>query len=316
MKKAFGVGLFALLVAIIAFPGTPASAQPAAAPTTFWNFLGIPQGWNKVSGALVNRNGNHPGMEKPPALKSIADAANLESPNPAIKKAAEIKQQEDLKKQKIKAIKYLSKIGCGCYPNVKKALLAALDDCTEEVRYEAAMAFCKAAGDPCQCCGGDGCCAADVMTKLHDIAYGRDAEGCYKEPSARVRQVAANALNACRNATGSETNTMPVEEPQKPEKEVPLEPIPAQKEALLMPFMPFEPMPAPKGVFLMPHGPLETIPTQKKALLEKPVASRIVWVGDIESETSDKSTTSAEAPAASLVQPAGYSDIQPVEPSR
>ena len=286
MKKTFGVGALVLLAAVITLTSTPASAQPA----TVWNFLGIPQGWNKVRGALLNRNGNHPGLEKPPPLKSIADPANLESPNPAIKKAAEIKQQEDLKKQKIKAIKYLSKIGCGCYPNVKKALLAALDDCTEEVRYEAAMAFCKAAGDPCQACGGDGCCAADVMTKLHDIAYGRDAEGCCKEPSARVRQAAANALNACRNATGSETNVMPVEEPQKPEKETPLEPIPAQKEASL----------------------------------DKPGGSLVVWIEDAKPKTPDKSAVPVETdtpsradedPAASLVQPAGYSGISEV-PSR
>ncbi len=273
MKKLFQAGVIALLATIV----TPASAQQVpAAPTTFWNFLGIPQGWNKVSGALINRNGNHPGCEKPPALKSLADPANLESPNPAIKKAAEIKQQEDLKKQKIKAIKYLSKISCGCYPNVKNALMAALDDCTEEVRYEAAVAFCKASGNPCSSCNGDGCCGADVMTKLHDIANGRTAEGCWIEPSARVRQAAANALNACRRATGSPTNERPVEEPLQPEKEVPLEPIPAQKEASL----------------------------------KKPAASQIIWVENNKAETFDDAEISSQAEenkAPAMVQPAGYS---------
>jgi hypothetical protein len=69
-------------------------------------------------------------------VKPLADPANLNSDNPAIKAAAEIKTEEDLAPQKIKAIRYLSTIACGCYPQVRPALLAALDDCTEEVRYE------------------------------------------------------------------------------------------------------------------------------------------------------------------------------------
>jgi hypothetical protein len=73
--------------------------------------------------------------------------ANLESQNPALKAAAKVKSEEDLAPQKIKAIKYLATIGCGCYPGVREALLAALDDCTESVRYEAAIAFCQAAGN-------------------------------------------------------------------------------------------------------------------------------------------------------------------------
>ncbi len=287
MKATFHAGVMALLTSMIVITSALVSApQVSAAPTTFWNFLGISQGWNKISGALVNRNGNHPGLEKPPPLKALTDAANLESPNPAIKKAAEIKQQEDLKKQKIKGIKYLAKVGCGCYPGIKKALLAALDDCTEEVRYEAAMAFCKAAGDPCKSCDGDGCCAADVMTKLQDIANGRTAEGCWTEPSKRVRQTAANALNACRRATGSQSNVPPVEEPQEPQKEVPLQPIPAQKEASL----------------------------------KKSEASRIIWVGDAEPERLDDAEIPfqvEEDETPSMVQPAGYSsEIRLIMPPR
>ena len=129
------------------------------------------------------------------------------------------------------------------------------------------------------------------MTKLHDVAYGRDAEGCFKEPSARIRQAAANALNACRDATGSETNVMPVEEPLKPEKETPLEPI----------------------------------PTQKEACLDEPGESLVVWIEDVEPAAPDKSAAPAETdtpsradedPAASLVQPAGYSGIRLIRPPR
>ncbi len=172
-------------------------AQPPAAPNTLWRFLGIPQAVHTKYDSLANRKGEHPGLERKPPLKALADPANLESGNPAIKVAAEVKQQEDLKPQKIKAIKYLAQIACGCYPGVKEALLAALDDCTEEVRYEAAVAFCKAAGNPCSLCNRATCCDQTVRDKLRDMAMGTDANGCCKEPSARVRAAAAMALNAC-----------------------------------------------------------------------------------------------------------------------
>ena len=127
-----------------------AAAAAAQPPTTLWNFLGIPQGTHKVRDALTNQNGNHPQRERLPALKQIADPANLNSPNPAIKVAAKVKAESDLAPQKIKAIKYLATLCCGCAKNkddVKDALLAALDDCTEEVRFEAAMALCQCAGN-------------------------------------------------------------------------------------------------------------------------------------------------------------------------
>ncbi len=187
-----------LLVGVFWTPRSQLAAQsPPAKPATLWQFLGIPQTVHRKYDGLANRKGEHPGLERKPPLKALADPANLESGNPAIKVAAEVKQQEDLKPQKIKAIKYLAQIACGCYPGVKEALLAALDDCTEEVRYEAAVAFCKAAGNPCSICNRATCCDQTVRDKLRDMAMGTDANGCCKEPSARVRAAAAMALNAC-----------------------------------------------------------------------------------------------------------------------
>src|SRR5262245_59071084 len=90
----------------------PQAAPPPPPPrrppptTTLWNLLGIPQAMNKINANTCNRRGNLPGMEKSPPLLHIADPANLQSPVPAIKAAAEIKQAEDLKPQKIKALKY------------------------------------------------------------------------------------------------------------------------------------------------------------------------------------------------------------------
>ena len=135
-------------------PPTAADAAGAAAappPATLWNFLGIPQGTHKIRDALTNQNGNNPQRERLPALKQIANPANLNSPNPAIKAAAKIKAEADLAPQKIKAIKYLATVCCGCAKNkddVKDALLDALDDCTEDVRYEAAMALCQMRRQP------------------------------------------------------------------------------------------------------------------------------------------------------------------------
>ncbi len=167
---------------------------------TIWDKLGVTGFHNCLESKLVNPHGNHPGLEKKPLLKKIADPANLQSDNPAIKAAAQIKQQEDLAPQKIKAIKYLATMGCGCYQktvDVRGALLTAMDDCTEEVRLAAAEALCQVAGSPCAECDGT-CCNAETMNKLQEHATAKNASGCYKEPSAEVRAMAQAALDACR----------------------------------------------------------------------------------------------------------------------
>lgn len=281
------VALGGLLSSAASYGQTPApAAAPVAAPTappTLWNFLGMPK--NPLDGVL-NRQGNFPGLERKPPLKKIADPANLASKNPAIKKAAEIKAQEDMKDQKIKAIKYLADQGCatdGCHEGVAEALAAALGDCTEEVRYEAAKAILRTAqcdpdrcdrkrerqaksfqeackdsrlgmiknacakmkmlhGKPgpdgqtlkskrqarssdcqqpqCRQCACSGCCTAEIRNKLSEIVYDRDDRGCYKEPSARVREMARLALQACP-AAGPWTPEQVTPEAVDPE-EVPL----------------------------------------------------------------------------------------------
>ncbi len=173
----------------------------APAAPTLWSFLGIPQGARKINGALMNRRGERPGLEQKTPLRSLNDPRNLFSKVPAIKTAAEIKQAEDLKPQKIKSIKYLTSIGCGCYDkdgSVTDALVAAMDDCTEDVRLATTQAIYEAAHcKSCSNCGQVCCCNEKVMKKLAEIAYERDDSGCYKEPSARVRESAAAALKAC-----------------------------------------------------------------------------------------------------------------------
>jgi hypothetical protein len=208
---------------------------PAAAPGgpgTFWNLLGIPQGTQAVRDARLNRRGNNPERERVPPLKRIADPANLESKNPAIAAAAKIKKDQDLAPQKIKAIKYLGSIACCCPTNkddVKNALLAALDDCTDEVRQAAATAICQAAGNPCTICNDCSCCAADVMNKLNQIANEQDEKGCWKESNATVRQAASLALEACRRVRGPTlAEVAPPEKEEPKERRVPAAPkVPA-----------------------------------------------------------------------------------------
>jgi hypothetical protein len=173
-----------------------------------WSFLGIPQAFKAVREGAINKSGNHPKLEKKPPLKKIADAENLKSENPAIKKAAEIKKEEDLKWQKIKAIKYLTTIGCGCYNrdgSITDALMKAADDCTEEVRYATILAITGAAGgEMCENCKMRSCCSEELSNKLYEIAYERDDEGCFLEPSERVRLAAAEALRTCCPGRGDD----------------------------------------------------------------------------------------------------------------
>lgn len=190
--------------AAAANPAAAGLAPPAAtAPQTLPQFLGL-TGLCQAGGNLLTRIRSRlgmrwPGLEGGTPMLPITDPANLDSPNPAVAAAADIKAQEDAAPQKIKALRYLASIGCGgCYPDVEDALLAGLDDCTESVRYEAVSALRRTAGDPCQFCRDDKCCSPAVLSKLREVAYGtREGSGCFQEPSARVRRMARLALAGC-----------------------------------------------------------------------------------------------------------------------
>lgn len=198
----FRNGIHLATVAVLFGVGSVASAQGVATPEpTIWRFLGIPQGMQKVRDVSMNRRGNFPGLERKPPLTRIADPANLESTDPAIKAAAEVKQAEDMKDQKIKAIKYLASVGCGCYDKdgkITDALLAATDDCTPDVRMAAIEAFEEAAnGEQCRKCGSTSCCSEKVTKRLSEIAYERDDTGCPVEPDEEIRAAAARVLRIC-----------------------------------------------------------------------------------------------------------------------
>ena len=193
---------------------TVVAVAPAAAPCckqTLPEFLGI-TGLFKLAGqglgGLRNRLGmRFPGLEPGPPILAITDPANA-GPNqpPAVQAAAAIKAEEGAAPQKVKAIRFLAGVGCGgCYPDVEKSFLAALDDCTEAVRYEAVKAIRSTAGSPCQFCRGDSCCSPKVLKKLSSVASDTTDSGCYKEPSDRVRRIARLAMNACGGAVSADS---------------------------------------------------------------------------------------------------------------
>jgi hypothetical protein len=177
-------------------------ANPIQVPTV-WDKLGIPQATALFRDSTINRSGNFPNLEKKPPLLKLADPANLAPEKPEmIKAAAKIKQDQDLKKQKIKAIKFLAEVNCGCYNKddaVAKAFLAALEDCDPDVRKAAIEGLCVAAGNCTKCRTGceTTCCTEDILKKLQDIATGVDANGCCKEPIKEIRTAAAAAIRKC-----------------------------------------------------------------------------------------------------------------------
>ncbi len=287
-----------LAITLLAAMGSQGSIAAAAPPTpsTIWSFLGIPQGLHRVRDATANRFGKHPGLERTDAIKRIADPANLESDNPAIKAAAQAKADADLAPQKIKAIRYLAEIGCGCSSqsaDVQQALLAALDDCTEEVRYEAALALCKTAGNKCKSCDAT-CCGADSMAKLRDVAFGQDDDACWHESSRRVRAMAQSALNACEMNYVPEEATTPEIREQRVEPEVRTRDIQQPT--------PAEPGTEEPGTI----GPA-VVPEPAPAAAEPPADAEPPAVPAPAVEQGQSSTfPTPRRPTPSLVHPAGY----------
>lgn len=220
----FILGFVMILVSTGVLVGQEVAAPPA--PPTVWNRLGFPEGVRKLRGNLTNRNGNRPGREPKVPLKALNHPANLaEGMPPVVQEAAKVKIQEDLAPQKIKAIKYLTSIGCACYDKTGKitaALIESSEDCTEDVRLATVEAIGNAASG--QCCGNCGmkcCCKPEMTMQLAKIAYDRDDKGCYIEPSKRVRDAARQALFACCPNAEPVTEISPEPEPAPEKKPTP-----------------------------------------------------------------------------------------------
>ncbi|MCC9603428.1 hypothetical protein LOC67_23005 [Stieleria sp. JC731] len=213
-----------------AAPAPPAAAQaggativavaaPAPPATTLPQFLGLDLvfgGAQKATLCVRNRLGaRFPGLEPKPPVKSITDPANLEpGASPAVQAAAKAKAEEDQAPQKAKAIRYLASRGCGeCFPDTEDALLAALDDCNETIRYEVVRGLQSSVGGCCQSCKENSCCTEKLIQKLYKMAYGRDDYGCFVESSARVRRNARLVICKCGGGPTTIDGAAPLEGP-------------------------------------------------------------------------------------------------------
>lgn len=150
------VQLLTLFVMPMLFFGCQAPSPPVV---TFGQRTGFPQAFTTIRDATRNVAGNRPQREWKPPIKRLADPANLadkipgtELPMPpAVQVAAKLKVQEDMADQKIKGLKYLGMLGCGCYDKegeIQNAFLKALQDCTPCVRLAAIEAL-KTTTDEC-----------------------------------------------------------------------------------------------------------------------------------------------------------------------
>jgi hypothetical protein len=231
-------------------------AAPSGPTASLCSFLGLDKmgaglgglfqrAFSRLKNAL-GLTGKFPGLQAMPPVLPITDPANLgpDAP-PAVQAAAKAKMDEDQAGQKIQALRYLATLGCGgCYPDVESAMLTALDDCTESVRYEAALALKGKDGQQrcCSYCKCNDCCSDAVRKKLDEIANKMDDKGCYREPSERVRRVAREALAKCGGPTGAQSTT-PTEGPTEAPLPAPLPAGPAP--ATTVPAAPTPELPAP-----------------------------------------------------------------------
>jgi hypothetical protein len=125
----------------------------------------------------------------------------------AEKTAASIKADEAGAAARKAAIRYLGTVDCHYYPEAQDALISGLrGDRNECVRYEAALALSKGC-----------CCTKKTMAALLVVVNGTDSDGHPAETSARVKEMAAQALERCTcvaGASGSEPR--PPERPGEP----------------------------------------------------------------------------------------------------
>ena len=135
----------------------------------------IREPFSKLTGGII-----------PPFAPKIPSVAELKDPG-AVGAAAKAKLDRAGAEERVKAIKYLATLDCHYWPEAEEALIGALRaDRNECVRYEAATALLN------------GCCCTCKVTVALSIAVScSEADGNPSERSARVRAVAAHALDRC-----------------------------------------------------------------------------------------------------------------------
>ena len=135
----------------------------------------IREPFSKLTGGIIP-----PFAPKTPSIPELKDPG-------AVGAAAKAKLDRAGAEERIKAIKYLATLDCHYWPEAEEALIGALRaDRNECVRYEAAVALLNGC-----------CCTCKVTVALSITVSCSEADGNPSERSARVRAVAAHALDRC-----------------------------------------------------------------------------------------------------------------------
>ncbi|NOX55129.1 MAG: hypothetical protein GXP27_11980 [Planctomycetes bacterium] len=237
-----GLGVFLLMavpmVRLGAQETAPEFTPPPLSPSLLDFLTGLPIAYNTK--LLCT-----PKLLRPPFAGAPVDSAKG--------LAAKIKAQQLDAKNRAKAAKFLGTVDCVAYPEAQEQLMKLLqEDPSEKVRLAAAKALKEQFHrghdphpgkkklrrfDTCR-----GCCPKpEVLNALSERAYGYDDEGCPLEPSPRVREAIAEALNECCECWYAgyteEVIPQPAEEEAAPRKEEaepqaapPAEPVTPKKE--------------------------------------------------------------------------------------
>ncbi|MEQ1829390.1 MAG: hypothetical protein ABL921_25725 [Pirellula sp.] len=211
---------------MLQIPSAPMGSIPAgaqgiapAAPMTLPHYLGIESvasGFRRVVyrsrvrvGSVLPVVAPRPAAAAPVA---ISDPSCLQSPAPAVAAAASIQQAEASAPAKVQALAFLATQNMCRNPQVEEAFLAAMDDPSDCVRVAAVQGVIDSR-QKCGCCGADrcrNCCTPAVQTKVQQLAYATDNQGCPCEPNAKVRRLARLAACSCHPEVP--------ESPQSPEE--------------------------------------------------------------------------------------------------
>ncbi len=215
--------LVALLLPQAARADAAAGLASAGGTKTIWGFLGVDEMKQGVKclfqlpafklakstfiGPITASVGLNPHVPAVPPIGAppIGGPGGPGTGGP-VQTAAAIAAQQKTVGEKVAAIRYLATVDCLCYPEVVHSLLISLDDCAEEVRYEALLALRKSCGSAC-CAGGcdprtsaycPNCqCQTVVIARLSDLLLARDVNNGYRERSERVRQLARAIISEC-----------------------------------------------------------------------------------------------------------------------
>ena len=179
--------------------GVGPGAQTPGGMNTIWARLGVSQEQREfcrrkicrtpagqLLGRLMAPVSAFSGGIIPPFCPIVPSIAELLDPGP-VGAASKAKLDRAGAEERMKAVKYLGTLDCHYWPEAEEALIGALrGDRNECVRYEAATALAKGC-----------CCTCKVIVALSHVVSCSDADGFPYEKSARVRAVAAHALDRC-----------------------------------------------------------------------------------------------------------------------